>query len=138
MSVPEDSEGGTDDTVYAAPDFCTVHNGSSTIIDPSQGPGDIFGPGYIPEQTAPGSPYLPTVPSPFTTSPYSAAPGTTAPYTASIQTTAPDTTARGSEPPTTVSAFSQPSSDESSAPSIVPTVPERWHDWKYWDSWWDW
>ncbi|MCI9584269.1 MAG: penicillin-binding protein [Clostridium sp.] len=138
MSVPEDGEGGTDDTVYAAPDFCTVHNGASTIIDPSQGQGDIFGPGYIPEQTAPGNPYMPSAPSPFTTSPFSAAPGTTAPYTASYHTTAPDTAVHGSEPPTTVSAFSKPSSDESSAPSIAPTVPERWHDWKYWDNWWDW
>ena len=50
MALPAD-EGVTDDSYYAMPDYCTVHNGSSTIIDPSQTDGsDIpFGPGYIPE-----------------------------------------------------------------------------------------
>ena len=56
MALPAD-EGVTDDSYYAMPDYCTVHNGSSTIIDPSQTDGsDIpFGPGYIPETTAPYS-----------------------------------------------------------------------------------
>ena len=48
MSVPD--EGYTDDSKYAMPGPCTVHTGSSTIIDPSGGNGtDVpFGPGYIP------------------------------------------------------------------------------------------
>lgn len=54
MAVPAD-EGATDDSYYAMPDYCTVHDGSSTIIDPSETNGsDIpFGPGYIPESMAP-------------------------------------------------------------------------------------
>lgn len=54
MAVPAE-EGATDDSYYAMPDYCTVHDGSSTIIDPSEtGGSDIpFGPGYIPETTAP-------------------------------------------------------------------------------------
>lgn len=56
MAVPAD-EGITDDSYYAMPDYCTVHNGSSTIIDPSGAEGsDIpYGPGYVPETTAPYS-----------------------------------------------------------------------------------
>lgn len=56
MTIPD--EGSTDDSYYAMPDYCTVHDGSSTIIDPSEtmdGTG-IFGPGYIPETTSPNSP----------------------------------------------------------------------------------
>lgn len=48
MAVPD--EGYTDDSKYTMPGPCTVHTGSSTIIDPAVGNGtDIpFGPGYIP------------------------------------------------------------------------------------------
>lgn len=54
MALPAD-EGATDDSNYAMPDYCTVHTGSSTIIDPTggtDGNGIPFGPGYIPETTS--------------------------------------------------------------------------------------
>lgn len=63
MSLPP-NEGSTDDSYYAMPGYCSVHNGSSTIIDPSdtgEGGANIpYGPGYIPEETearaVPGGP----------------------------------------------------------------------------------
>lgn len=54
MTLPPD-EGVTDDSHYAMPRYCSIHNGSSTIIDPSES-GDIFsnpyGPGYIPDTSS--------------------------------------------------------------------------------------
>ncbi len=50
MIVPE--EGVTDDSYYAIPGSCTVHTDSSTILNPSEGSTDIFGPGYVPETLA--------------------------------------------------------------------------------------
>lgn len=63
MTLPP-NEGSTDDSYYAMPGYCSVHNGSSTIIDPSEtGEGGVnipYGPGYIPEETeartVPGGP----------------------------------------------------------------------------------
>lgn len=70
MTTPPD-EGATDDTYYAMPGYCSVHTGSSTIIDPSEigeGFSIPYGPGYIPETTAPGGggntiPIVPAGPS---------------------------------------------------------------------------
>ncbi len=66
MSVPD--EGYTDDSKYAMPGPCTVHTGSSTIIDPSGGNGtDVpFGPGYIPSSgnsSSPDGSDIPIVPA---------------------------------------------------------------------------
>lgn len=56
MIVPPD-EGVTDDSYYGMPETCTVHDGSSTIIDPNEtGDGSIYGPGYIPETYSPDYP----------------------------------------------------------------------------------
>lgn len=55
MTVPS-GEGSTDDSKYAMPGYCSVHTGSSTIIDPLESGGNglsvPYGPGYIPETTA--------------------------------------------------------------------------------------
>ena len=67
MAVPD--EGYTDDSKYAIPGTCSVHSGSSTIIDPNPGDGnDIpFGPGYIPNSGGssiePGGNNIPIVPA---------------------------------------------------------------------------
>ncbi|MEG1780726.1 MAG: transglycosylase domain-containing protein [Clostridium sp.] len=68
MALPAD-EGGTDDSNYSMPGYCSVHTGSSTIITPTEGGesgSTIYGPGYIPETTAPHS--MPHV-APGSTSP---------------------------------------------------------------------
>lgn len=55
MTLPTGEDGTTDDSHFAMPGYCSVHTGSSTIIDPSAGmePGETipYGPGYIPETT---------------------------------------------------------------------------------------
>lgn len=61
MIIPD--EGTTDDSYYAMPGDCTVHSSGSTILDPSSGSTDIFGPGYIPESTGAYSPLY----SPYST-----------------------------------------------------------------------
>lgn len=67
MAVPD--EGYTDDSKYAIPGTCSVHSGSSTIIDPNPGDGnDIpFGPGYIlnsgGSSIEPGGNNIPIVPA---------------------------------------------------------------------------
>lgn len=57
MTVPS-GEGTTDDSYFAMPGYCSVHNGSSTIIDPNEtgesGSMTVpYGPGYVPETTVP-------------------------------------------------------------------------------------
>ncbi|MBS6518716.1 MAG: transglycosylase domain-containing protein [Clostridium sp.] len=67
MVVPD--EGYTDDSKYAIPGTCSVHSGSSTIIDPNPGSGGEipFGPGYIPNSGGssiePGGNNIPIVPA---------------------------------------------------------------------------
>lgn len=58
--LPDD--GVTDDTYFTVPADCTVHNGSSTIINPTDGT-IPYGPGYVPETTAPAPFTLPQKPT---------------------------------------------------------------------------
>lgn len=53
ISIPAGEHGHTDDSNYTLPGSqCTIHTQSSTIITPPEdnltGPGQVFGPGYVP------------------------------------------------------------------------------------------
>lgn len=67
ISIPAGETGETDDTFFALPGECTIHNAESTILDPNGGNSSIptvpYGPGYI---TIPSDsvPTVPTVPAP--------------------------------------------------------------------------
>jgi len=115
MTIPD--EGTTDDSYYAAPDYCTVHGGSSTILDPSQSQNsDIFGPGYIPESAAPSYSYPPYTSPYYSTSPYSS----TSPYA-----------------PTSPNYSTRPSWESNTIP-IVPAAPGSWDEEDSgWENWWD-
>lgn len=58
--LPDDST--TDDSYFTVPPDCTVHSGSSTILNPTDGTVP-YGPGYVPETTAPNT-LPPLLPSP--------------------------------------------------------------------------
>lgn len=69
MVLPDGEEGSTDDSYFAIPGTCTIHNGASTIITPPSseagGSGAVvtpIGPGYQPTTKAPEPEVGPGVP----------------------------------------------------------------------------
>ena len=64
MVVPEDG-GETDDSRFSMPGECKIHNGSSTIIHPSES-ADFSAPGYSPDSDNLSAPIHSVVPRPMT------------------------------------------------------------------------
>ena len=50
MSIPAEETEETDDSVFALPEYCTMHGSSGTVLNPSSPGFSTTGPGYVPKE----------------------------------------------------------------------------------------